>query len=612
MLYLMLLPTINSIKIMKFLSLSIILLFFIMLNNAQAQNAINFKLSFSQPQAHYVDVEMTIENIKAKATRIKMPVWAPGSYLVREFSKNVESFKVNNANGKPVSFTQISKNSWEINTLNINKIIITYKVYAFEVSVRTSFVDADRAFLSSPDIFMYVNNQLAQPTTVKIIPFAGWKKISTALETIPQKPNTFYAKNFDELYDSPIEIGNQDIFYFDAAGVNHEVAMVKGGNYDANKLMKDMAKIVEVATHIFGENPNKRYVFIIHNYASGGGGLEHKNSTVLGATRLAYNDEDSYKGFLSLVAHEYFHLWNVKRLRPIALGPFNYDKENYTTNLWIAEGFTAYYEDKICLKSGIINQKEFLQKLEKDINAIANQPGNKVQTVSEASFNAWIKYYRPNENSTNSSISYYNKGALLAAVLDLTIIHNTEGKLSLDDAMSYAYNQYYTKLKRGYTDAEFKAVLEKFTGKSLDFIYDNYINGTEDIDFMTYLGFAGFGIVDSNAGNKIAYLGANAALLNNNLTIRNVAKNSAAYADGLNVNDIVITVDGLKVENFAKLMEDKKVGDVLSFLIDRDGLEKTISVTLKANPNKKYSIKKLDSVNDNQTKVLGKWLKTNN
>ncbi|TAF43382.1 MAG: M61 family peptidase [Sphingobacteriales bacterium] len=598
---------------MKFLQFSFILFFLSMLNNVYAKNntKISFQISFTQPQAHYVNVQMTIQNIDAKTTIIKMPVWAPGSYLVREFSKNVEAFKVNSTDKKALSFKKITKNAWKINTTHVKTLVINYSVYAFEVSVRTSFVDADQAFLSSPDIFMYVDGQLAKPVSVNIIPLVGWKKISTALEPIANKANTFYASNFDELYDSPIEIGNQDIFYVEEAGVNHEIAMVKGGNYAVEQLKKDIANIVKTATAVFGQNPNKRYVFIVHNYASGGGGLEHKKSTVLGATRLGYTDEITYKGFLSLLAHEYFHLWNVKRLRPIALGPFDYDKENYTPNLWIAEGFTAYYENLLCLRAGIISPQEYLTELENDINAVINQPGNKVQSLSDASFNAWIKYYRPNENSANSSISYYNKGALIAAILDITIIHQNEGKYSLDDVMRHAYNLYYKQLNRGYTDAEFKAVLKKYAGKALSFIYNNYINGTADIDFSTYLGYAGLAIEDKNIGNQAPYLGVGTAMIGQNLTIKNVARNSAAYIAGLNVNDIIITIDGLKVTNLTKLVSEKRVGDMLHFLVDRDGIEKTIDVTLKANPNKKYVINKLEGLTDMQTKVMAKWLKVN-
>ena len=590
---------------------NLLLFTLMMLKNANAQNSsnINFEISFTEPQAHYVDVQMTIDNISTKSVTIKMPVWAPGSYLVREFSKNVESLQVADSKGKPLSFEKTAKNSWKINSLNTKKIVVNYRVYAFEVSVRTSFVDADQAFLSPPDVFMYVDGQLAQSATVKILPRQGWGKISTALTNLTNQSHTFYAANFDQLFDSPIEVGNQDVFYFDAAGVKHEVAMVKGGNYDAEKLKVDMAKIVEAETAIFGENPNKRYVFIIHNYASGGGGLEHESSTVLGAKRTGYTDEATYKDFLSLVAHEYFHLWNVKRLRPKALGPFDYDKENYTTNLWVAEGFTAYYENLICKRTGIITEEDYLTELAKNINTIANQPGNKVQSVSDASFNAWIKYYRPNENSSNSSVSYYNKGALVASVIDLAIIQNSQGKYSLDDAMKFAYGEYYKKLKRGYTDAEFRIVLEKFAGKPLKFIYDNYINGTADIDFSTYLGFAGLKVVDTNVGVNTAYLGANTALINDRLIIRSVARNSAAYLSGLNVNDIILSIDGTKPDNLSKFIAEKKPADILKFVVDRDGIEKTIDVKLKANPNKNFVIHKMEEMTDLQKIILNKWLR---
>ena len=314
---------------------------------ATAQGKIAFAVSFSEPQAHYVDVEMDISGNKKDHLEIKMPVWQPGSYLIREFAKNVEAFTAWGNNGKELSVQKVNKNTWKINTPKTDKVKIKYRVYAFEISVRTSFVDASHAFLSPTGIFMYPDGAINQPVTVTIDPIKGWNKISTGLETVNGRANTLYAPDFDVLYDSPIEVGTQDVFDFTAAGVKHEVAMVGGGNYDKERLKKDMAKVVEEETRIFGVNPNKRYVFIVHNYSSGGGGLEHMNSTVLGATRFGYTNENTYKGFLSLVAHEYFHLWNVKRLRPVALGPFDYDQENYTTNLWIAEGFTAYYDNLI-------------------------------------------------------------------------------------------------------------------------------------------------------------------------------------------------------------------------------------------------------------------------
>jgi len=383
---------------------------------------ISYTVTFPEAQAHYADIEMDISGLKQNITDLKMPVWTPGSYLIREFSKNVESFSAE-ANGKALDVKKIRKNIWQIHTANVSSIKIRYRVYAFELSVRTSLIDAAHAFLSSSGMFMYPAGMLHHPSTIHIIPCKGWTKVSTSLEMVNDDPFTRLSPDYDILFDSPIEVGSQDVFGFEAAGVKYEVAMCGGGNYDKERLKKDMPKIVEQETAVYGENPNKHYVFIVHNTSKGGGGLEHLSSTVLGAARDNYASESGYQNFLSLVAHEHFHLWNVKRLRPIALGPFDYDNENYTTDLWIAEGFTTYYQNMIIRRTNLYPPDNYLGALAGDINYCANQPGNKVQSLADASYDAWIKYYRPNENSVNTNISYYNKGAIMALMFDLQIIN---------------------------------------------------------------------------------------------------------------------------------------------------------------------------------------------
>ncbi|MFC5283795.1 M61 family metallopeptidase [Pedobacter alpinus] len=574
---------------------------------AQAQNSANiaFKVSFTEPQAHYADVEMTISNIKKDEITVKMPTWAPGSYLIREFSKNIESFAVN-ANKTSVPFEKVAKNAWKIKTKGKNAITITYRVYSFEVSVRTSYVDASHAFLSPTGIFMYVDGSLGEPSTVTIEPFTGWAKVSTGLQPIPDKAFTYYAKNFDWLFDSPIEVGNQDVFEFMAAGVRHEVAMVNAGEYDKEKLKRDMAKIVEKETAIFGENPNKYYVFIVHHFNAGGGGLEHLNSTVLGASRNAYSDPKRYQSFLGLVAHEYFHLWNVKRLRPIALGPFNYDEENYTTNLWIAEGFTAYYDNLIVQRISKYTPDEFVNLIQSDYNAVHNQLGNKSQPLSESSFDAWIKQYRPNENSSNTTISYYNKGALIACMLDLAIINNSKGMQSLDDAMRFAYNEFYKNKNRGYTDLEFKAVLEKYAGDNLDQFYADFINGTKDLDFNKYLNYAGLKISERQA-LKQPSLGVTMSKTDKT-EIATVTRNSAAWNAGLNVKDEIIAINGDRTQDAINYISKLAVNDEADFLISRDGLLKTIKVKLTASASKTMQIQQLENVSATQKTVLEKWL----
>ncbi|HEY0056125.1 MAG TPA: PDZ domain-containing protein [Pedobacter sp.] len=579
-----------------------------------AQTDISYIVSFPEALAHYAEVEMTVKNVKDNSIDLRMPVWAPGSYLVREFAKNVEGFSIKN-NGKLQS-SKVNKNTWRITGTKNQTITVSYRLYAFELSVRTSFIDASHAFLSPSGLFMYPEGMIKSPSTVTIKPYKTWMKISTGLEPIKGQSNAFYAPNFDILYDSPLEVGNQDIFEFEASGVKHEVAMYGGGNYNKAKLTEDMTKIIAAETAIFNENPNNRYVFIVHNTLAGGGGLEHLNSTVLGAIRQGYSVEDSYKSFLGLVAHEYFHLWNVKRLRPEALGPFDYSNENYTTNLWIAEGFTAYYDNLMLRRTGLYSPERYLDLLISDINTVENQPGNRVQPVSEASLDAWIKYYRPNENSRNSTISYYDKGSMIALILDLEILGATKGAKRLDDVMKAMYDEYYKKQKRGYTDAEFRTMAEKIAGKSLNEIYTKYINGTEPINFNNYLGHAGLYLINDNAGKSIPTLGTATAVRDGKVIVTSVVRGTAAWNNGISVNDEIIGIDNIRMtgatdaggSDLAKAISSKKVGEKIKVTISRDGLIQDLSVTITANTSARYRIDVDKNATAEQMAIREKWL----
>jgi predicted metalloprotease with PDZ domain len=576
---------------------------------ARSQVKIGFEVCFTEPQAHYVEVEMNISGINKEYVDVKMPVWTPGSYLVREFSKNVEGFKVSTA-GKPLRFQKVRKNTWRVYGPGAKDLNISYRVYANEVSVRTAFVDNTHAFLSPTGIFMYPEGYLNAPSTVMVIPFKGWSKVSTSLEPVARQAFTYTAPNFDILFDSPLEVGNQDVFEFTAAGVKHEVAMYGGGNYDKERLKVDMAKIVEQATAIYAENPNKHYTFIVHNFERGGGGLEHLSSTVLGASHSQYSSDLGYNGFLELVAHEYHHLWNVKRLRPVALGPFDYDNENYTTNLWIAEGYTAYYENKFMLRAGFTSPEVFVSKLASAIADVENTPGSRDQSAAMSSYDAWIKYYRPNENSNNSGISYYNKGEVIGTLMDLEIIHATKGAKSLDDVMKAMYLQCKT-LNRGYTDAEFKAMVEKISGISFTEFWAKYVDGTERVDYKTYFGYAGIDVKNVNEGLRVPYLGIATAKKEGKIYITAVSRSSAAWVDGLNVNDEILSIDGVPAEPSVEKMAvvtGRKVADVIKVTLIRDGVTRDFNVTLKANPNIALAAAIKPSASDLQKAVLKKWL----
>lgn len=588
----------------------------IVTHTLSAQEKIAFKVSFVEPQAHYAEIEMEISGIKEDIIDLKMPVWTPGSYLIREFAKNVEGFKVTGSSGSALTFKKTDKNTWRVNTLKNSSMKVTYRVYSFEISVRTSFVDASHAFLSPSGLFLYPEGKLMLPSTVTIIPHEAWNKVSTGLDKVAAKENTYSASDFDILYDSPIEVGNQDIFEFAAAGVKHEVAMYGGGTYDKEVLQRDMAKIVHEQTKVFGVNPNKRYVFIVHNYNTGGGGLEHLNSTVLGASRNGYTTEAGLLRFLNLVSHEYFHLWNVKRLRPIALGPFNYNAENYTSNLWIAEGFTAYYQEVFTQRSGLQTPERFIANLATVITSVENQPGIKIQSLSDASFDAWIKQYRPNENSPNSTISYYSKGSLIALIMDLEIIQSTQGKAGLDEVMKAMYDEYYVKKKRGYTDKEFKDMAEKVAGHSLSNIYEDYVNGLETIDYSKYLNYAGLSIQNDAGDIEQPYLGIATSLREGKMIISQIARGSGAWNGGLSVNDEILSIDSYNINKtrtgsieMLKYISERRVGDRVNVSVIRDGLEKVIEISLEKNPAVKYSIAPVESPSVVQMTVRKRWLK---
>ncbi len=597
-------------KSVKLATIFCTLLFFMDTNTSKAAGAaqISYTVTFPEAQAHYADIEMDISGLNQNRLDLKMPVWTPGSYLVREFSKNVESFSAA-SNGQLLQAPKISKNCWQINTAGVSALVVKYRVYCFEISVRTSFIDASHGFLSTTGIFMYPDKMLHLPSTIHIEPYKGWTKISTSLEEVNGDPFTRHAPDYDILFDSPIEVGNQDIFGFDAAGVKYEVCMVGGGNYDKERLKVDMAKIVEQETAVYGENPNKHYVFIVHNYFRGGGGLEHLSSTTLGASRDNYATESGYRNFLSLVAHEHFHLWNVKRLRPIVLGPFDYDNENYTTDLWIAEGFTAYYQNIILRHAGLTTPEIYLDAVAGEFNTLENTPGAKIQPLAESSFDAWIKAYRPNENSANTGISYYDKGAVVAMMLDLEIINDSKGQYALDDVMKYMYDTYYKQKKRGYTDVEFKQAFEKFAGKNLDDFYNKYIYGLTPIDYVQYLGYAGYKITDELAATNDPSLGITIANNNGKKIVLTVARGSAGWIDGINVNDELTAIDGQPITDVATMLNGKKPGDKISVTVSRDALPIVLPVTLLRNPRVKYKVEELPGATPQQLLVRKKWLK---
>lgn len=367
-----------------------------------------------------------------------------------------------------------------------------------------------------------------------------------------------------------------------------------------------MARIVEAETKAMGENPNKDYLFIIHNVTDPSGGLEHKSSTTLEVNRWTYQGDD-YMGFLSLVAHEYFHLWNVKRLRPKALGPFNYDEENYTDLLWVMEGFTSYYDELFLRRAGYYNEDEYLNKIIGTINYVENQPGNQVQCVAHSSFDAWIKAYRPTENSANTTISYYSKGQILAALLDLYIIQKFNAEKCIDDFMRRLYKDFYLKNDVGFTEAEFQATLEDFLGEDMDWFFTKYVYGTETPDYKKFFDYVGLTFYNSDDSVK-PFLGVRASG-SGRLIISGITAGSAAEEQGLSVNDEIIAINGYRVDqnDFDAFVKTLDPGDEFEVLISRDNVLKTYTLKMGGKSSKKYIFK--PNFNDENRKRFDYWLR---
>src|SRR5215216_3732669 len=477
---------------------------------AQAPVAdISFTVAMSRPHTHLFDIDVTIKRNAngPQEELLVMPVWTPGSYLIREFARNVQDLTASTATNQPLEWEKINKNTWRVVTNGARDWRATYRVYANELSVRTSELNSSHAFWNNANLLMYLDSFLKAPSTVRVLAPDVWK-VATGLPAVAGQKNTFRAENFDILYDSPFEASNFKTLVFNVKGIPHRIVIDGEGNYDPERMRRDVQKIVETQVELMGgEIPYRNYTFILHLRANAGGGLEHLNSTALGYPRFGFKiqtgdratsaapvttgtPERDYRGFLSLVAHEFFHLWNVKRIRPDALGPFDYTQENYTKLLWVAEGITDYYADLVLRRAALITENEFLTATARAFQTLQNTPGRLEQSAEESSFDTWIKYYRQDENSINSQVSYYDKGAILGLLLDLEIRKRSNNAKSLDDVLRYLYTEFFKK-NRNYGPADFQKACELMAGSSLEDFFRPFVRGTEELNYSAALEAAG-------------------------------------------------------------------------------------------------------------------------
>jgi predicted metalloprotease with PDZ domain len=576
------------------------------------QPEISFTVSMSKPYTHLLEVEMRLEDARLPAqVNLVMPVWTPGSYLIREFERHVQDFAVWDAGGRALSWQKINKDTWRIETGGAHELRVTYRVYANDLSVRTNDLDDRHGYFNNAATLMYPEGQLKASSTLRVVPFNDWK-VATGLPAVPDKPNTFRAENFDVLYDSPVEVSNFKTISFEVNGVPHRVVIDGEGNYDTERIRRDVQKIVETEAAIMGEIPYHDYTFILHAHSRADGGLEHLNSTSLIVERNSFRPDDKYKGFLALVAHEFFHLWNVKRIRPDALGPFDYTKENYTKLLWVAEGITEYYAPVALRRAGLISESEFLERISRTIENVQNTPGRLLMSAEEASFDAWVKYYRQDENSINSQISYYDKGQLLGLLLDLQIRKASGGAKSLDDVMRYLYTEFYKK-NRNYTPEDFQSVCERMAGSSLENFFARFVRGREELDYNAALNAVGLQLGEADQAKppvEKLYLGADVAQDGERLTIRRVYSGSPAYDQGLNTGDQILALDNQRVnqQTFLARLAEKRPGDTLSLTLFRDDELRTFTIKLGKRVVTDYKIVPVKEPTPEQTRLYKAWI----
>jgi len=594
--------------------LTILLLFGASQSLGQGPNsAISFTVSMPKPWTHLLEVEMRVQvpaNLNLpNETNVIMPVWTPGSYLIREFERNVQDFSAD-AGGRPLDWTKTSKNTWQIRTGGARQWRVFYRVYANEFSVRTNELNADHAFWNNAALLMYPEGWISKPATLTVVAPPGWKVATGLPEVNAGVPKTFRAENFDILYDSPVECGNFRQIDFRVRGVPHRIVIDGEGNYDPDRMRRDVQKIVETEVALFGQIPYHDYTFILH--LRGGGGIEHLNSTSLGFSRNGFANENGWRNFYGLVAHEFFHLWNVKRIRPDALGPFDYTKENYTRSLWVAEGITSYYGDLMVRRAGLTSEKDYLDGLANSIQSLQNTPGRLEMSAEEASFNAWIKEYRPDENSVNSQISYYDKGELLGLLLDLEIRRRTNNARSLDDVMRYLYHEFYEK-NRNYAPEDFQKACEVMAGSSLDDFFKRYVRGRDELNYNAALTAAGLelrtGAAGDSAQGERPYLGANLTQNADRLVVSSVRSGTPAYEQGLNANDQIVALNGVRVNRdlFEGLIGAKHPGDVIHLTLFRNDDLRTLDIKLGVR-DAPYKIVQSSPATDEQKRIYQSWV----
>jgi predicted metalloprotease with PDZ domain len=549
---------------------------------------VRYSILPKDPAAHLFEVTLTVDTPDPAGQRFMLPAWIPGSYMIREFARNIVRIAAR-ANGRKVALKKTDKHSWQAGRCD-GPLVLTYEVYAWDLSVRTAHLDQTHAFFNGTSVFLQVIGQEQAPHEVDIRRpdgpgYADWR-IATALPELDAERYGFglyQAANYDELIDHPVELGTFALATFKAHGVQHDVVITgQVPNLDMARLCADLKKVCEAQIRLFEPGsrraPMRRYVFMTLAVGDGYGGLEHRASTALICSRADLPVQgrkemtDGYRTYLGLCSHEYFHTWNVKRIKPAAFAPYDLQSEGYTSLLWLFEGFTSYYDDLMLVRAGLISEADYFKLLAKTANGVLRGSGRTRQSVAESSFDAWVKYYRQDENAPNAIVSYYTKGSLVGLGLDLTIRAATNGRKSLDDVMRALWERYgrdfYSDGEsggRGLEEGDALALFEEVSGVSLKRFFDRHIHGTDDVALGKLFAPFGITVADKRNGGKPS-LGARTVKEGNECKLANVYEGGAAHRAGLSALDVLVAIDGLRVNasNLDALMSRYGVGDAVT------------------------------------------------
>jgi len=608
------------------------------------QNLIHYQIQAQYPESHLLEVSCTIPNPNPKGQQLAMPAWIPGSYMIRDFAKNVVTLRAE-SQGTFVPVSMIDKSTWICDPVS-GPLTLYYQVYCGDLAPRGAHVDNTHVFFNGSRVFLKVLGFEELPCRVDIVRpessvYNHWR-VATAMtrgiHTAHYEFGHYTAENYDELIDHPVEIGEFEVHPFKACGIQHEIIVTGKQKADINQLCTDVQKICEYQIQFFGEpvplgNNGSSYVFLLTLLEGGYGGLEHRASCVLHARRenLPKSGEsrvsDGYQSLLGLFSHEYFHTWNVKRIKPEAFLPYNLTQENYTKQLWIFEGITSYYDELTLIRTKRISLETYLEIVSRVISDVLSSPGRLKQTLEQSSFEAWTKFYKPDENTQNASISYYTKGSLVALALDLTIRRETNNQCSLDAIMKALWKEYGLQNK-GLPEGAFEALANRVSGCNLKPFFDQALRSTEDLALTELFVWVGIQcqfhprVSIEELGGKNLEPGENENAITRPLLeiklktgvvdaqIAYVWSGSSAEAAGIAANDLIIAVNGFKVDRarFESVIGSYSVGEEITIHAFRRDELMIFKVTLRASSLQRCVLKVMDTRDERQSLYLNDWL----